>query len=584
MSVGSSGLFLAQELIAALFREDLKVTHRPRVRADDLQHQASVQPVQCLFRLQQRQRTGKPAGIEFFISIHNLKYSWFYQESGTAVLVSFRKQLNEHARIKPRISILWPMKRLLIFLMLLALPQALLSARQDLPTLGDSTSGIISMNQERKLGQQFLRSVRAGAPTLDDPVIQDYLEHLIYRLASNSQLNDRRLDVVLIRNATLNAFAAPGGIVGVHHGLFAYAETQHELSAILSHELAHLSQRHFARQLAQGKKNSVVSLAGLLAGVILAATAGSDAGMAAMTSSQAYSQNQHLKYSRDREAEADRVGIYTLVESGMDPRAMAYMFERLQRASRYSTGNRIPEFLRTHPVTKSRIADSYNQTRNYPKKSFDLDLDYQMMRVRARVLTTNDMPGEISRLKANLDTENPVMRTAFEYGLAIAQMKELKFDEARGLISRLREQYPLNIPIMIAEAETYEEAQQAEQAVELFEEALAVNTGNYPLTVNLGEAFIAGRKPHAALDVLIPLSVERPNDEFLWYLLAEAYGLANNIPGVHEARAEFFILNGNFDQAIKQLGYALPLVRHNFQQTARIRQRLEEIWALKNNT
>lgn len=440
------------------------------------------------------------------------------------------------------------------------------------------------MNQERKLGQKFLRAVRAQAPTLDDPVLQDYVEHLTYKLAANSQLTDRRLDLVLIKNPTLNAFAAPGGIIGIHHGLFFYAESEHEIASILAHEIAHLSQRHFARQLAQGRKNTVVSLAGLLAGVVLAATTGSDAAMAALTTSQAAAQSQFLKYSRDREAEADRVGINTLAEAGMDPRAMAYMFERLQRASRYSTGNRIPEFLRTHPVNKSRIADSYNQTRNYPKKTFPLSLDYQMMRVRARVINSNAMPREIEHLRASLDTENEVMRTAYEYGLALALSKDLQFDESRQLIRRLRDRHPLSIPFMIAEAETFEDAQQAKQAIELLEQALAVNTNNYPLTVNLAQAYMADRKPHAALDVLIPVSIERPNDEYIWYLLAEAYGLASNVPGVHEARAEFFVLNGNFDQAIKQLGYALPLVRHNFQRTARIRQRLEEIWELKDES
>ena len=469
------------------------------------------------------------------------------------------------------------------FIALLLLP-AFASANNELPTFGDSTSSIISLQKEREIGQQFLRAVRAQAPTLDDPVLQDYLEHLTYHLASNSQLQDRRLDLVLIKNPNLNAFAAPGGIIGIHHGLFFYAETEHEIASILSHEIAHLSQRHFARQLAQGRKNTVVSLAGLLAGVVLAATAGGDAAMAALTTSQAHTQNQFLKYSRDRETEADRVGILTMAEAGMDPRAMAYMFERLQRASRYSTGNRIPEFLRTHPVNKSRIADSYNQTRNYPNTTFPLDMDYQMMRVRARVITSNTMPQEIEHLRSSLDTEDEVMRTAYEYGLALALTQELAFDESKTFIRELRDKHPLNIPFMIAEAEIYQEAQQADEAVALLEEGLDVNTNNYPLAVNLSEAYLADRKPHAALDVLIPVSVERPTDEYVWYLLAEAYGLASNVPGVHEARAEFFVLNGAFDQAIKQLGYALPLVRHNFQRSAKIRQRMEEIWELKDGS
>ncbi len=458
-----------------------------------------------------------------------------------------------------------------------------LSANQDLPSFGDSTSGIISLDQERRLGQLFLRSIRAQAPTLDDPILQDFLEHLIYRLASHSQLEDRRLDIVIIRNGSLNAFAAPGGIVGVHDGLFRYAQTEHEMSAILSHELAHLSQRHFARRVAEGKKSAALNIAGLLAGVILAATAGGDAALLALTGSQGLAQNQSLKYSREREAEADRIGIYTLDEASMDPRAMAYMFERLQRASRYSTGNNIPEFLRTHPVTNDRVADSYNQTQNYPKKQFPASLDYQLMRIRARAITSGNQSQEVKHFEAAFkESSNTTQKTANQYGLVISLTNSLAFDKARTHIRGLREQHPLNIPFRIAEAEIYTRAQQPEIALELLEDALEVSPNNYPLSATYAQTLLAASKPVAALKVLAALSVRRPNDEYVWYLLAEAYGLANNIPGVHEARAEFFVLNANYDQAIKQLGYALPLVRHNFQQTARIKQRLEDIWMMKD--
>lgn len=463
-------------------------------------------------------------------------------------------------------------------------PVIAVASSSDLPTLGDSTSGIISLEQERRLGQQFLRSIRAQAPTLDDPILQDYVEHLVYRLASYSQLKDRRLDLVLIENPTLNAFAAPGGVIGVHSGLFNYAQTEQEIAAILAHEIAHLSQRHFARRLAESRKNAAINIAGLLAGILLAATAGGDAGLAAMTSTQALGQNQFLAYSREREAEADRIGIGTLAEADMDPRAMAYMFERLQQASRYTTKNRIPEFLRTHPVTNDRISDAYNQTRNYPRRTFDESLDYQLMRARVQALTAQSPAEEINRFQADLNSGSEIQQTATRYGLAILQTKQLNFDEARRHLQQLRDRNPLNIPIRIAEAMVYKEAAQPDQALALLQSALALSPSNYPLSVSYAETLLSSRKPDQALDVLIPLSVDRPNDEYLWYLLAEAYGLANDIPGVHEARAEFFVLNGNFDQAIKQLGYALPLVRHDFQQTARIKQRLEDIWELKDES
>ncbi|MBD3647060.1 MAG: M48 family metalloprotease, partial [Pseudomonadales bacterium] len=151
---------------------------------------------------------------------------------------------------------------------------------QNLPRLGDSTSGIISLEQERKLGQEFLRSLRAQAPTVSDALLKDYLGHLIYRLASHSRLEDRRLDLIIIDHTELNAFAVPGGVVGVNKGMFLYAENEHEFSSILAHELAHLSQRHFARQVETGRKTSITSLAGMLAGIVLIATGSGDAGMA----------------------------------------------------------------------------------------------------------------------------------------------------------------------------------------------------------------------------------------------------------------------------------------------------------------
>ncbi len=455
--------------------------------------------------------------------------------------------------------------------------------RQNLPQLGDATSGIVSLKQEHELGQNFLRSLRAHAATLDDPILQEYLEHLIYRLAASSQLQDKRLDVVLIKSPLINAFAAPGGIVGVNYGLFSYGETEHETAAILAHELAHLSQRHFARGVEASKKSGVINLAGLLASVILMTTVGADVGMAALNTTQGLAQSKQLSHSRAREAEADRVGIDTLAEAEMDPRAMAYMFERLEKANRYA-GDRIPEFLRSHPVTKSRIADSYNQTRKFPKKSWPLSLDYQLMRVRVSALTTKSPQDNILRFKAGVNSSDPVRRAANQYGLVLSLTANSEIDEAIRYLRPLKETYPDKIVFKIAEADIHAQARRFEQALGILEVALAVNPGNYPLAMSYAETLIKANRPAQAESVLLALTNDRKNDELIWYLLAEAFGLANNIPGVHRARAEFFVLNGNFDQAIKQLGYALPLVRGNFQQDAKIKQRMEEIWDLRSQT
>ena len=469
---------------------------------------------------------------------------------------------------------------LVTFLCFLA-PMTFAATKQNLPTFGDAASGTVSLSQEREIGQDFLRSLRAQAPTMDDPILQDYLEHLTYRLAANSQLNDRRLDLVIIDSHILNAFAVPGGVIGAHHGLFSYAESEQEMAAILAHEIAHLSQRHFARGVEAQKKSAVFTTAGLLASIVLMTTVGGDAGLAALNTVQGVSLNSQLRHSRNREAEADRVGIDTMIAAEMDPRAMAYMFERLERANRYNA-DEMPEFLRTHPVTRSRIADAYNQSANHPRADHPLNIDFHLMKARVKALTATSPSDVIPAFRAGLDHEDPIIRDANRYGLVIALTANTRFDEAGLLLGQLQEAYPNKISMQIAEAEIHLKAERYDNALAVAESAIAVNPKNYPLTMVYAKALMNLHQAKKAQKILVDLSNERKNDEYVWYQLAEAAGLADDIPTVHSARAEYFVLNGNFEQALKQLEYALPLVRRNFQQEAKIKRRIEEIRELKD--
>ncbi len=209
---------------------------------------------------------------------------------------------------------------LLAMLPLGQLPQAEEQSRNRLPALGDASSAIVSPAIERKLGEQFLRSVRAQVPTYPDALIKNYTEYLIYRLAEASDLESPDLTVAMIDSDQLNAFAAPGGIVGVNLGLFTYATNVHQFASVLAHELAHLSQRHFARGIEEQRKASIPYMAALLASVALMATVGGDAGLAAMTTTQAAMQQGQLRYSRQRESEADRIGIETLARAWREQR------------------------------------------------------------------------------------------------------------------------------------------------------------------------------------------------------------------------------------------------------------------------
>ena len=248
-----------------------------------------------------------------------------------------------------------------------------------------------------------------------------------------------------------------------HDGLFKYAETEQELAAILAHEIAHLSQRHYARGVEAQQKSSMLTMAGVLASIIVMTTVSGEAGSALLSTVQGVSASDQLRHSRAREAEADRIGINTLIAAKMNPRAMAYMFEQLEKTTRYKS-NSMPEFLRTHPVTQSRITDAYNQTAKYPHKDYPLNIDFQIMKARAKAINARS-PGEvIPYFLAGIKNSDLVRQHANIYGLILALTEEGKFQEAKVKLAELLEIYPNKISIRIAEANFYMRLQQFKRA------------------------------------------------------------------------------------------------------------------------
>ena len=445
----------------------------------------------------------------------------------------------------------------------------------QLPTLGDSSSSSFSFEQEYQLGRAWLKFFRSQVETISDPLLQDYIEDLTYRLATFSELKDRRLDIIIVNNRTINAFAVPGGVLGIHNGLLLQAETEGQLASVLSHELAHLSQRHFARSVEAQKRNAIPNMAGLLAGIILAATQGGDAGMAAIAVTQAASLQNQLRYSRLHEQEADRAGMQTMVKADMDPGAAASMFEIMQQSSRYA-GNQPPEFLLTHPVTESRISDARNRSRQYPRKIFTDNFRFQLMRARVELGFINNNRDAVKRFRARVES-NSRQHDADQYGLVLALIANGDIAEAQQRLNTLLATAPTETIYLVAQAELFMANNKPLEAVSLLQNSLTFVPGNHPITMTLARALLKADQPHKAEALLSEHSKRKPNDPSVWYLLAETHGLAGNIVGVHQARAEYFVLNGVLDKAAQQLGYALPLVAQNNLATLRIQERIAQI-------
>lgn len=447
-------------------------------------------------------------------------------------------------------------------------------AEVELPVLGDTSSAMITPPQEKALGQRALKYYRSQVPTSSDPLIIDYLEQLINRLLPYSQLEDKHIDLVVVKNDTLNAFAIPGGVIGVHTGVFNYAKTENQLAAILSHEMGHLSQRHYARQLEQQKNMMLPMVAGMIAGLVLAANSNNDSGMAAIMGTQAAAQDARLRFSRENEQEADRIGMQTMVEAKLDPYAAADMFEEMLRSSRSS--RRPPEYLLTHPVTERRVADARNRAMQYPKQQFSDNLEFQLMRSRSRFELEDSPQMAVKRFKSEVDGESD-SPDASRYGLALAYKEAGQFDAARAALKPLLEKDPKRITYLIMSADIDIAAERYKPALELLSAQLKLYPDNYPLNIRYAEAGMKAGLYKQSAELLEKYSRKRNNDDYVWYLLAEVDGLNGDILGVHEARAEYFIANGIYDKAQVQLRHALRLSKSNFPRTAILEERLKYV-------
>ncbi len=452
-------------------------------------------------------------------------------------------------------------------------------AQVNLPVLGDTLSGTISTQEEYEYGQEFLRSVRRQTPGLNDPLLEEYVTSLTFKLAAMSELTDHRLAFIMIDSPVLNAFAAPGGIIGVNAGLFIFAENEGEFASVLAHELAHISQRHYARSVEEARNSRLPTIAGLLASLVIGATLGGEAGQAALMSAQTIGLENQLRFSRSNEEEADRIGIRNLYSAGFDPNDMSSMFEHMLRASSFS--RRPPEFLSTHPLDEKRIADSRNRSNTYPAVQFVQNSEFLLMRQRVLLHYATDMRAEIDSRARQLPQLNGMEEDAARYGIALAQLKAGQHVLATESLDTLLRKEPSRITYVMLSAEIALAAENYARALEILERNLAINPGNHPLTMTYATTLTRAERFQEAADVLEQHAISHPDDMQLWYDLAEVQGQAGNISKVHQARAEYFIAIGDFAHAREQLNFAMGLEKDALE-LARMRQRLDYISDIEN--
>lgn len=445
----------------------------------------------------------------------------------------------------------------------------------ELPEIGDHSGAVISPEQERSIGQDFMRRLRNSVTIIEDPEITTYIQSLGYRLVANSDDPGQNFTFFVIQNPVINAFAAPGGYIGVHSGLIKTAQTESELAGVLAHEIAHITQRHLARAFEQQHRLRLPITVALVAALILS-TQNPDAGLAGLAAAQAGAAQLQINFTRSNEKEADRIGMQTLAQAGFNPFAMPAFFERLQQASRYY-GTRPPEFLSTHPVTTNRIADALGRAASLKIQLVKERLKFYLMRTKLQVLTSDNPERTARELKQSLETGRYHYEAAIRYGYALALMETGHQSEAREQILKLLKKDSDNLTYQLALAQAEIATGRFEAAFKVYKKAQALYPSDYAVIINYATALLQGSRPKKAHDLLESEVRSGPRTGYAYYLLAQAADDSGSQAEAHRWLAEYYYYNGQTDMAIKQLQLATKAVDNNFYERSRIEARLRQL-------
>lgn len=449
--------------------------------------------------------------------------------------------------------------------------QAEINTKIDLPDMGDSSGTIISPAEEKALGEAFFRSLHSQVMINQDAEIQEYIESIGQKLVANCDNPTLPFHFFVVMENDINAFAGPGGYIGVNSGLIVLTEAESELASVMAHEIAHVTQRHLYRAAEAAGRLSVPTMAATLAAILLGTQApalGQAAIMAIMGSSVQF----QIDFTRENEMEADRVGMQTLQEARYDPRSMPTFFERLQQSSRYY-GKDIPEFLRTHPVTASRISDTRGRAEVYPYKQYPDSLGYQLIKTKLQVLATKDNVATSKVLKSKLTQGTVEQRTVAGYGMGLLALKAQNYSEAESIFQDLVKQHPGQSQYASALARTAMEAKNFKLALDRFQKLTSQYPNNEAIKLEFITALVRAGEPLAAKKLLSSLSYKTQKLPINYELLAQVYGDLNQPAESHRFLAEYYYAMGQIQDAIFQIRLARQSKGLNNHLSAILRER-----------
>ena len=457
--------------------------------------------------------------------------------------------------------------------------------RTTLPNLGDSASDDLSPITERKLGDEIMRQAREAGDVMEDAESTEYLNAFGANLIAHVAPGDtsQNFQFFLVNDPGINAFALPGGYIGVNSGLLVATQSESELGSVMAHEMGHVLQRHIARSIGRQKQTSLIALAATLLGVLAASRANTtDAGQAAIAAGQGYAIADQLSFGRDAEREADRVGFQILQSAGFDVNSMATFFGRLQTATRFYE-NGTPAFLQSHPLTTERIADIQNRIRETPYKQRPDSFDFQLVRARLRVLQNPTAQG-LRDARAGFDDQLKsgayASEAAIRYGIAVALQKQNDAAGAQRELDKIKKLLPRPNAIVANLAIDVKQASgDANGAIELARAARVQFPQSRMLAQNYADTLQqAGRHDEAIAFLRDQLQLYR-GEPVLYELIAKSFAAKGDTMVSHRMLGEAYLLRGSVPGALEQMQIARKSAPPNadFYELSQIDARVREL-------
>ncbi len=442
-----------------------------------------------------------------------------------------------------------------------------------LPDMGSPADAVLSKNDEAQIGAAIMRRINASDTIVKDPQVVEYVNEIGHRVGAHANNGDYKFTFFVVDDPSINAFALPGGYIGVHTGLLEATRNEDELAGVLAHEIAHVTQRHIARAVTANKRQSLMSTAVMLGAMIAGALGGldGDAMQGAIAMAQGASVQAQINFTRANEHEADRIGMSALADAGFNPDGMASFFEVISRSGGPSAA-RVPEFLRTHPVSSTRIAEARSRARSYPPVRTEDSINYGIARARL-VVARYDQPADavefLERQRSDYQTDR------WKYALAVAYQADAQYWKALRIFEELTNREPEVIAYHIGLAEAQLELEQVDEATQTFEQALELFPRNVPLVVSYAKALMRfgdAERSHALLLDLFNNTAPTP-DQIL--LIARAAIAADEIAEAHYYRAEYSFMTGDLVGGINFLRQGLEAPDLNEIQRIRFEARID---------